>query len=117
MKKKLLSLLFLFPLFITAQPVDLFQQFNGRLDFTAFGNTLNEFANNGGQGNCTPLASSAATLSLTSGQTFESAHLYWGSVGTGDFDVALNGTAIAAQRTFSYTFAGVCSILAIISLT
>ena len=102
MKKKLLSLLFLFPLFITAQPVDLFQQFNGRLDFTAFGNTLNEFANNGGQGNCTPLASSSATLSLTSGQTFESAHLYWGSVGTGDFDVALNGTAITAQRTFTY---------------
>jgi hypothetical protein len=53
-----------------------------------------------------PLDSSSATLALTSGQTFVSAHLYWGSVGTGDFDVALNGTAISAERTFNYTFAG-----------
>jgi hypothetical protein len=52
------------------------------------------------------LDSSSATLALTSGQTFVSAHLYWGSVGTGDFDVALNGTAISAERTFNYTFAG-----------
>ena len=106
MKKILLTLLFLFPLLTIAQPVELFQQFNGRLDFTAFGNTLNEFPNNGPLANCTPLDSSSATLSLTSGQTFESAHLYWGSVGTGDFDVELNGTAVSAQRTFSYTFNG-----------
>ncbi len=31
-----------------------------------------------------------------------SAHLYWGSVGTGDFDVELNGIAISAQRTFDH---------------
>ncbi len=106
MKKTLLTLFFFLPLILIAQPVDLFQQFNGRLDFTAFGNTLNEFPNNGPNANCDQLDSSTASLSLTSGQTFVSAHLYWGSIGTGDFDVELNGTAISAERTFSHTFNG-----------
>ena len=106
MKKLLFVFVFCYSIFLSAQPVNLFQQFNGRLDFTAFGNTLNEFPNNGPGANCTLLPSSSATLNLTSGQTFVSAHLYWGSIGTGDFDVELNGTPITAQRIFSHTFNG-----------
>ncbi len=100
---KLLFLLFLFsPLLLLSQAVQLFQQFNGRLDFTAIGNTLNEFPNSEGPPYCGQLPSSDATLNLTSGQTFVSAHLYWGSIGTGDFDVDLNGNAITADRVFNY---------------
>ena len=103
--KKILVLAFLFAQIIMfAQPIDLFRQFNGRLDFTAFGNTLNEFPNFNGY--CGQLLSSDATLNLSGGQTFVSAHLYWGSIGTGDFDVDLNGNAITADRVFSYTFNG-----------
>ena len=101
MKKFLLVLIFCTPIFLLAQPIDLFQQFNGRLDFTAFGNTLNLDENPNA---CDMLAQSSASLALTGGQTFVSAHLYWGSVGTGDFDVALNGISVSAQRTFSHSF-------------
>ncbi|MBG43658.1 MAG: hypothetical protein CL530_06785, partial [Aequorivita sp.] len=104
MKKLILLLTFVFPLFVFSQPVTLFQQFNGRYDFTAVGNTLNAQPNFNGY--CGQLLQSSASLSLTPGQTFVSAHLYWGSIGTGDFDVSLNGTPISAQRIFSHTFNG-----------
>ncbi|WP_111842683.1 CARDB domain-containing protein, partial [Aequorivita antarctica] len=104
MKKLILLLLLIFPLFIFSQPVQLFQQFNGRYDFTAVGNTLNAQPNFNGY--CGQLLQSSANLALNPGQTFVSAHLYWGSIGTGDFDVALNGTPISAQRIFSHTFNG-----------
>ncbi|MEM0517826.1 hypothetical protein, partial [Aequorivita flava] len=109
MKKLILFFTIIFPVFVFSQPIDLFQQFNGRYDFTAVGNTLNEFPNfpdNNGNVYCGQLLQSSATLNLNPGQTFVSAHLYWGSIGTGDFDVALNGTAISAQRIFSHTFNG-----------
>ncbi|OAD90560.1 hypothetical protein A7A78_14730, partial [Aequorivita soesokkakensis] len=104
MKKLILLLIFVFPLFVFSQPVTLFQQFNGRYDFTAVGNTLNAQPNFNGY--CGQLLQSSATLSLNPGQTFVSAHLYWGSIGTGDFDVSINGTPISAQRIFSHTFNG-----------
>ncbi len=105
MKKLILLLLLLVvPFFSIAQPVELFKQFNGRYDFTAVGNTLNEFPNTGGY--CDMLPQSSATLALNSGETFVSAHLYWGSVGSGDFDVDLNGTPISAERVFSHSFNG-----------
>ena len=106
MKKLILLLFVIVPFFSIAQQVTLFQQFNGRYDFTAIGNTLNEFANTGPGGYCDMLPQSSATLNLNTGQTFVSAHLYWGSVGTGDFDVALNGNPISAERIFSHTFNG-----------
>ncbi len=103
--KKLLLFALLFTQVLTfAQPVGLYRQFNGRLDFTAFGNTLNEFPNFNGY--CGQLLQSSATLNLTGGQTFVSAHLYWGSIGNGDFDVELNGTPFTADRAFAYTFNG-----------
>ncbi|HBC05418.1 MAG TPA: hypothetical protein DC015_14775, partial [Aequorivita sp.] len=104
MKKLILLLTFVFPLFVFSQPVTLFQQFNGRYDFTAVGNTLNASENNAGY--CDILTQSSASLALTPGQTFVSAHLYWSSVGPGDFDVAINGAPVSAQRIFSHTFNG-----------
>lgn len=104
MKKLILLLIFACPFFALSQPVTLFQQFNGRYDFTAVGNTLNTAENNNGY--CGQLLQSSATLNLTAGQTFVSAHLYWSSVGTGDFDVTINGNPISAQRTFSHIFNG-----------
>ncbi|MCZ4319620.1 hypothetical protein O4H26_11510, partial [Aequorivita viscosa] len=104
MKKLILFFTILFPLFVFSQPIDLFQQFNGRYDFTAVGNTLNAQPNFNGY--CGQMLQSSATLNLNPGQTFISAHLYWGSIGTGDFDVAINGTPISAQRIFSHTFNG-----------
>ncbi|MRT15757.1 hypothetical protein F3C99_02150, partial [Vitellibacter sp. q18] len=106
MKKFLLLFIFVFPLFVFSQPVQLFERFNGRYDFTAFGNTLSTAENNGGGNPCILLPQSSASLSLTLNQTIVSAHLYWASVGNGDFDVALNGTPISAQRTFSHNFQG-----------
>ncbi|MFK5983068.1 MAG: CARDB domain-containing protein, partial [Flavobacteriaceae bacterium] len=103
MKKRILYLLFLFPFFIFSQQVDLFQQFNGRFDFTAFGNTLNESEN---PVSCTILTESSADFNLLPGQTMVSAHLYWAGSGSGDFDVKLNGANITAQRTFSLFFNG-----------
>ncbi|EDP71921.1 hypothetical protein FBALC1_12507 [Flavobacteriales bacterium ALC-1] len=86
------------PLF--AQDVTLFQQFNGRYDYTAIGNTLNT-AENGTGGVCTILTSSSADLNLNTNQTVVAAYLYWAGSGNGDFDIALNGTPVTAERTFN----------------
>lgn len=104
MKKLLLPILFLFSLFSFGQPIELFRQFNGHLDFTAFGNTLNAAENNFGY--CGILSESSATLNLAPGQTFVSAHLYWASIGNGDFEVSINNTPITAQRIFNHSFNG-----------
>ncbi|HIB49671.1 MAG TPA: hypothetical protein EYO35_15330, partial [Flavobacteriaceae bacterium] len=100
--KKLLLCLLLSPVFMFSQQIDLFQQFNGRLDFTAFGNTLNT-QENGNGAPCTILTSSSAALNLLPNQTFVSAHMYWAGPGSGDFDVRLNGSPVSADRTFSLT--------------
>ncbi|MDC8004935.1 T9SS type B sorting domain-containing protein [Aureisphaera galaxeae] len=85
---------------LTAQNVELFQQFNGRYDFTAFGNTLNT-QENGLGAPCTILTESSADYNLGPGEAFVSAHLYWSGSGSGDFNVELNGQEVVAQRTFS----------------
>ncbi|QAA81808.1 T9SS type B sorting domain-containing protein [Aequorivita sp. H23M31] len=105
MKRLLLSFLLLIPFYVFSQqvvPVDQYMQFNGRYDFTAFGNTLNT-EENGGFGACTIMTSSSANFQLDPGQTLLSAHLYWAGSGGGDFNVKLNGTPITAQRTFALT--------------
>ena len=83
-----------------AQDISLFQQFNGRYDYTAIGNTLNS-AENGTGAPCTILDSSAADLNLSSNQNVVAAYLYWAGSGSGDFDITLNGNQILAERTFS----------------
>ena len=103
MKKLVLSLLLFMPLLTFSQivePITPFLQFNGRYDFTAFGNTLNT-EENGTFGPCTVLTQSSADFQLEPGQTFLSAHLYWAGPGNGDFNVKLNGTDINADRTFA----------------
>jgi len=104
MKEKLLSGLtilffFILPSFSIAQPITEYQQFNGRYDFTAIGNTLNEAEN--ASGYCGILTSSSADLNLLTGQTLIAAYLYWAGSGDGDFEVVLNGVEITAERTFS----------------
>lgn len=82
-----------------AQDVALYQQFNGRYDFTAVGNTLN-LAENNTAPNCDMLNASSETLNLSQGDVVEKAFLYWAGSGTGDLEVKLNGTTINSQRTF-----------------
>ncbi len=83
-----------------AQNVELFQQFNGRFDYTAIGNTLNT-EENGPLSNCIILTASSATLNLDSNQTVEAAYLYWAGSGNGDLDILLNDIPITAERVFN----------------
>lgn len=89
-----------------SQPIEMFQQFNGRYNYTAFGNTLNEYENNGPNANCTFLTQSSANYNLPSSQSLVSALLYWSGIGSGDFDVSLNGDNVSAERTFLHAFNG-----------
>ena len=50
-----------------SQEIALFQQFDGRVDYLAFGNTLNE-VENGPNNDCTILTESSANLQLETGQ-------------------------------------------------
>jgi gliding motility-associated-like protein len=89
---------------IYGQNVALYNQFNGRYDFTFIGNTMN-VAENTAFDPCLILTSSSATYNLNPGDVVESAYLYWAGSGTGDFNVNLNGTPIVAERTFALTWA------------
>lgn len=83
----------------SAQDIELFQQFNGRYDYTAIGNTLNT-EENGVFSNCTITTSSSAALNLNNDQTIIAAYLYWAGSGNGDFEISLNANAIFADRIF-----------------
>jgi gliding motility-associated-like protein len=93
-------LLFGVSISINAQDIELFQQFNGRYDYTAIGNTLNTLENGPGL-TCKILTESSATLNLNSNQNIVAAYLYWAGSGTGDFNIRLNNTPLIAERTFS----------------
>jgi gliding motility-associated-like protein len=99
-------LLYLVPIFVLGQDIELFEQYNGHYDYLAFGNTLNEEENTGGSGNCTILTESSADFTLQPGQTLIAAYLYWAGVGEGDFEVELNGIPLIAERTFSTSLGG-----------
>jgi gliding motility-associated-like protein len=100
--KLILGLLLCFSCTIYSQNVSLYQQFNGKFDFTFIGNTMNLGENNITVG-CEGLLinSSTANLNLNSNQIIQNAYLYWAGSGTGDFDIDLNSIPISAQRTFS----------------
>ncbi|WP_461598532.1 T9SS type B sorting domain-containing protein [Winogradskyella sp.] len=85
---------------LNAQDISLFQQFNGRFDYVAIGNTMN-IAENGPSGPCTIATTSSADLNLSADQTIAAAYLYWAGSGTGDFDITINDIPITAERTFS----------------
>jgi gliding motility-associated-like protein len=89
----------------TAQDISLFQQFNGRYDYTALGNTLNT-TENGPGGICTINTSSSASLFLNTNQTMVAAYLYWAGSDDGDFNIELNGIPVSADRTFSDALTG-----------
>jgi hypothetical protein len=93
-----LFLAFSFPLF--AQDITLFEQFNGRYDYLAIGNTLNPIENNG-NAFCTILESSEADLNLDENQSIVKAYLYWAGSGPGDPNVTLNGTEVIADNTYT----------------
>jgi gliding motility-associated-like protein len=105
LKQKYTFILFcitcLFPWTSKGQDVSLYQQFNGRFDFVFFGNTLNTQENTF---QTTPVisTSSAATLTLNSGDVIEKAFLYWAGSGTGDFDIKLNNQTHAPERNFTH---------------
>lgn len=90
--------------FALAQDITLFQQYNGRYDYTAIGNTLNQQENNIFQGFCETLPSSSATLSLPPNTNIIAAYLYWSGSGNGDLEVTLNATDIVAEDTYIVDF-------------
>jgi gliding motility-associated-like protein len=104
--KKIICLLFwvqlFFPSYTNGQDITLYEQVNGRYDFTFVGNTLNSAENNPTLGYVTG-NSSSATLNLGSGDSIIRAYLYWAGSGDGDFEVDLNGIPITAERTFSHS--------------
>ncbi|WP_051200114.1 T9SS type B sorting domain-containing protein [Flavobacterium subsaxonicum] len=107
MKQKLLLLFIVLINFFTAkgQQIGLYEQFNGRYDFTFFGNTLNQGENGTGMP-CAINTSSSATLSLAPNDTMLAAYLYWAGSGTGEFNITFNGNPISAERTFALSYSG-----------
>ena len=93
-----------------AQDVELFQQFNGRFDYTAIGNTLNPNENNIDQTYCFPLESSSANLNLSADNTIVTAYLYWAGSGSGDQSVTLNDTDFEAEFTYTVDYSTYTSI-------
>lgn len=83
------------------QDITLFQQFNGRYDFTFIGNTMNTAENNSVYAPVT-VTSSSADLNLPNNVVIEKAYLYWAGCGDGDFEVKLNEETITPDRTFSF---------------
>lgn len=83
------------------QDVTLYQQFNGRFDFTFIGNTLNPMENTF-QSQPNILSTSEALLNLSANDSIVKAYLYWAGSGTGDFEIKLNNISFEAERTFSH---------------
>ncbi|MEO6346911.1 MAG: gliding motility-associated C-terminal domain-containing protein [Aquaticitalea sp.] len=98
----LIGFMLCFPYNNYGQDVTLYQQFNGRYDYVAIGNTLNIIPN-GAFPTCDILTSSTAPLNLNQNQTVVAAYLYWAGSGTGDLDIEVNGVLISAERVFSNT--------------
>jgi gliding motility-associated-like protein len=86
---------------LEAQNVSLYQQFNGRYDFTFIGNTLNPDENSN---MLVPqvLTTSDAILALSPSDEIEAAYLYWAGSGTGDLEVKLNNTSQTPDRVFNF---------------
>ncbi len=82
-----------------SQNVALWQQFNGRYDFTVVGNTLNPMENNPNSF-CTIFNTSSESLNLQANDQIEKAYLYWAGSGTGDFEIKLNGQVVNSERNF-----------------
>src|SRR5690606_19166422 len=84
------------------EEVVLYQQFNGKYDFTFIGNTMN-YSENGLGVPCIIQSSSSAELNLGPEDEIEKAFLYWAGSGEGDLEISLNNTSIQAERVFNLT--------------
>ena len=98
--KYLLLIAFLTINYSYSQEINLFQQFNGRYDYLAIGNTLNPVENATDGNQCDKLTESDADLILPVNTTVVAAYLYWAGSGEGDQEVDLNGTSIIADETY-----------------
>lgn len=98
---RIICLLFLGISQMTAQDITLYEQINGRYDFTFIGNTMNSAENNPTFSYITS-SSSAAQLNMSPSDRIVRAYLYWAGSGDGDFQVNLNGNPLTADRTFSH---------------
>jgi len=87
-----------------AQEISIFEQFNGRYDYTAIGNTLNPFENNLVGSFCEILPSSNAELNLDPDNTIIAAYLFWAGSGLGDETVTLNNQDFIADNTFNVIY-------------
>src|SRR5690606_10618053 len=93
---------------VKGQTITLYEQFNGRYDFVAIGNTMNLMENNVIGAPCNILTSSSADLNLDPDQTVITAYLYWPGSGSldppyhypADDEVELNGIPITPDRIF-----------------
>jgi gliding motility-associated-like protein len=102
---KRLCLLILFCASISSsQEITSFQQFNGRYDYTAIGNTLNPAENNLDASFCQLLTSSSANLNLDPANEVIAAYLFWAGSGLGDTQVTLNNQDFSADQTFNVYF-------------
>lgn len=89
---------------LKAQDITLFQQFNGRYDYTAIGNTLNPAENNLDNSFCTLPTSASANLNLPNNVNIIAAYLFWSGSGNGDIQVSLNNITINAQETYNVNY-------------
>jgi uncharacterized repeat protein (TIGR01451 family) len=85
-------------------PITRFVRHIGNMNFVATGGSLRSQSNNGNA--CAVNATSTANvIGVPGGATIVAAYLYWGgSGGTVDANVTLNGSGVAASRTFTTVF-------------
>ena len=103
MLKKLFFLFFLYTGVFYAQEISSFQQYNGRYDYIAIGNTLNPAENNSNTF-CQLLSSSSATLNLDPTNEIIAAYLFWAGSGMGDSSISINGINFDADNTYNVTY-------------
>ncbi|WP_034057251.1 gliding motility-associated C-terminal domain-containing protein [Lacinutrix jangbogonensis] len=100
----LIFILFFLHFEVKGQDISIFQQFNGRYDYLAIGNTLNQAENNIVGSFCETLPSSQANLNVDPASTIIAAYLYWAGSGLGDTEVSFNGTQVTAEDTYNTIF-------------
>jgi uncharacterized repeat protein (TIGR01451 family) len=85
-------------------PISLFNNFVGHVDYRATGNSLRSSPNTTNA--CALNGSSSASITgIPAGASILAGYLYWaGSGSTPDNSVTLNGSGVAAERSFTDTF-------------
>ena len=94
----------LFQINIFGQEISLFQQFNGHYDYTAIGNTLNQFENNLDRSFCETLPSSQASLNLSASSNIIASYLYWAGSGIADESILLNDLIVEAELVYNVDY-------------